>query len=137
MKKRMANATCVICDYSQPRSDMKKRSFSYTVGSSIGSSYNPRTGKSGAVSSRVYTRTAKHWVCKSCWRARPHYLVTLLLVLFLGPLFVPRYSGDGPIFSFFYLITLGWFGLGWLGAVVLAFFGSLPNADGLRNSKIL
>lgn len=133
---KVANSSCVICQTIHPRNQMVRQTINVESGSSAGAAFSPSRKKSTRVSFRQYQRKQQRWVCGNCWRSRPNYFVTLLLSVVAGPIFIPIYSGYGRLRGVAFAVTGGGFVIGWLVGIVLAFFGSLENADRLPNSRI-
>lgn len=133
---KIARATCVICHEIKPRTEMRQMEVSENTGSSLGVSKNPRRQDSTRVSMRSHWAHRKKWVCSICWGSRPRYLPTLLSVIFLNPIFVPKHRGMGLAGRIIYAGTLGYFGLGWIFTILIAAFASLADERGLPNSRL-
>jgi len=143
----ISKSTCISCHYTKPRDEMRQRSFSEKSGHSVGLAGNVGGMiKQGGVmkarpgnkrgSARINYRTKKQWICNECWKGRPRWITTLLKTTIFGPLYVPAYKGMEGISRVLYTITLGYFVIGWVKDICLAFLGGLRNADGLPNSRI-
>jgi len=137
MTNKVARTSCSVCHTLTPKNEMVLQKYVEHSGSSIGGSFNPNKSNSTRLSGREYYRNKKRWVCNTCWKSRPNYLLTLILTIVAGPFFIPRYKGFGGFKSLLYALTLGGFLIGWGLSVLNALLGSLPNKDGLNNNKLL
>jgi len=133
---KIARSACVICHEIKPRTEMQQIVFSENTGSNYGFSKNPSRADSTRVSVRSHWARRKQWVCNICWGSRPRYLPTLISVIFLNPVFVPKHRGMGPVGGIIYTGTIGYFGLGWIFTILLAIFGSFEDEKGLPNSRL-
>ena len=133
----VAKSTCVACHIKRARTEMRERTFVEHTGRSIGI-WGSLGGKgSTRIGQRDYFRKKKVWICNDCWKIRPNWMRTFLMVLFFGPIYVPwiyKKEGGGP--GVLYTLTLGWLCITWLIDFLSAFGGKLRNSNGLPNSRI-
>jgi hypothetical protein len=76
----------------------------------------------------VFTKTQKSHT-SSRLKSDKSYLVTLLLCIFLGCFGIHRfYAGRG---SWFFTLTLGYLGIGWIVDLIIIIFGKFKDGSGL------